>query len=228
MRATKTAMGSIGMASWGVALAWLTALHTELGPLAGIDRAIQFGVHGWTRPWATGVMLAFTWVGAVKMVVPAVVGMLGWLLWSGRRHTAAVLSGAIGGAVVLNETLKLHFHRARPTVPWAIGDERTYSFPSGHSLFAVTLYGVLVYLALRRGVSVRRRVSVVVTALVMVVGIGLSRIYLGEHFPTDVLAGYGVGLVWVAGVAGMDRVWRGAREQQILSGDDSQKSERNG
>jgi len=208
MRATKAMVGFIGLASWAVALGLLTALHAALGRLAEADREIQYGVHGWTSHWLRGVMLAFTWVGAVKMVVPAVVVVLGWLLGSGRRHTASVLGVAVGGAVVLNELLKLHFRRPRPAVPWALGDEHTFSYPSGHALFAVTLYGVLVYLALRRGASTRRTVSVLLPAAVMVAGIGLSRIYLGEHFPSDVLAGYMTGLVWVAGVVGMDRAWR--------------------
>ena len=208
MRATKAVAGCIGLASWAAALALLTLLHAQLDRLAATDRTIQYGVHGWTSHWLSGLMLAFTWVGAVKMVVPAVVLILAWLLWTGRRHTASLLGFAVGGAVVLNELLKLHFHRARPSVPWAIGDEHTYSFPSGHALFAVTLYGLLAYLALRRGASVRRRVSVLATAVVMVTGIGLSRIYLGEHFPTDIAAGYTTGLIWVAALIGMDRVWR--------------------
>ena len=117
-----------------------------------------------------------------------------------------MLAFAVVGAFLLNESLKLHFHRARPQVPWAIGDEHTYSFPSGHALFAAALYGTLCYVALaRRGTTRLRQVLVLVPACVLVAGIGLSRIYLGMHWPTDVLAGWFTGSLWLVTVMAIDR-----------------------
>ena len=109
---------------------------------------------------------------------------------------------------MLNESLKLHFHRARPRVPWSIGDEHTFSFPSGHSLFAVVLYGTLAYLALGRGRSIAWRLGCVALATLMPLSIGVSRIYLGMHYPTDVLAGWLAGVLWLSAVGVIDRAWR--------------------
>ena len=192
-----------------LALGLLTALHARLDDPAvrHFDRAVQLGVHGWTRPWLTGVMLALTWIGSIKIFASSLGIVLAFLLAQRHRHAAALLGLSMLGALALNETLKLHFHRARPMVPWSIGDEHTFSFPSGHSLFSCVLYGTLAYLALHRPVSTKRRVAVLAPALLLPLGIGLSRIYLGMHYPTDVLAGYTVGVVWLAAVVAVDRAW---------------------
>ena len=175
----------------------LALLHAELGRLAGFDVGVQGFVHGWNHPWLTRVMLMLTWLGAVRTFLPAV-GLVGILLGVQRRwRELAVIAFAEAGAFALDVALKMHFHRARPVVPWAIGDEHTFSFPSGHSLFGMVLYGTLVWLAARRGWKG-------VLAAGLVVGIGLSRVYLGMHWPTDVLAGWFVGAVWVGVVVWVD------------------------
>ena len=130
--------------------------------------------------------------------------MLLGLLAKGYRHSPAVLACAVTGALILNESFKLLFHRPRPIFPWSIGDEHTFSFPSGHSLFSVTLYGTLCWLALRHGT---RWWQVVPVAVALPLAIGTSRIYLGEHYPTDVLAGWLCGALWTATVILIDRRW---------------------
>jgi undecaprenyl-diphosphatase len=191
------------------ALGPLTLLHAHLedGAARHFDLAVQLRVHGWSRPWLTAVMLALTWIGSVKIFATSLGIVLGFLVGQRHRHAAALLGLSMLGAFVLNESLKLHFHRPRPTVPWSIGDEHTYSFPSGHSLFSFVLYGTLAYLALHRPVTPRRRVEVLVPAILLPLGIGLSRIYLGMHYPTDVLAGYLTGAVWLVAVVAVDHAW---------------------
>ena len=191
------------------ALSLLTILHAQLTqPLILIfDHKVQAQVHTWSSPWLSRCMLALTWIGSVKIFLTSLAVVLCGLIVRARKHAAAILVFAMTGALALNETLKLQFHRARPVVPWSIGDEKTYSFPSGHSLFSVVLYGTLAYLALRRGVSSRRQVAVLIPAILLPLGIGLSRIYLGMHWPTDVLAGYTVGLLWLAVTIAVDRLW---------------------
>ena len=189
------------------ALGLLTAFHWELGRpmVVGFDHGVQAWVHGWTTPWLTRGMLALTWIGSVRIFLTSVALVVVGLVMRGRRRAAGVLGFALAGALALNETLKLHFHRVRPVVAWSIGDERTFSYPSGHSLFSVALYGTLAYLAMRSGVSWRRKVSVLTPAVLLPLGIGLSRIYLGMHWPTDVLAGYAVGGFWVVVTVAVDR-----------------------
>ncbi len=198
----------LSMAGAGLSLALLTALHASLGTAAvfAFDHAGQAWVHGWASPALNPVMLAFTGLGAVATFLPAVAFVLVGLLVDGDRWRAAILAFAMAGALALNEGLKLHFHRARPAVAWAIGDERTYSFPSGHSLFAVALYGTLTCLAWPAS-TLARRCGLAVVAVVLAAAIGLSRVYLGMHWPTDLLAGYAVGAVWVATVAAVERAW---------------------
>ena len=192
----------------GAILLLLTWLDHVL-PLPGVrqfDLAVQQRIHAFSSPAVTRWMLAFTWLGAMRTFAPALALVVGWLLWRGQtRSLAAMLGLPMVGAIVMNELLKLHFHRLRPQVAWALGDEHTFSFPSGHSLFAVVLYGTLGYAALRLQPSAGRRAGLVAVAALLCLAIGVSRIYLGMHFPTDVIAGYLCGLVWLLAVVLVDR-----------------------
>lgn len=194
----------------GITLLLLTLLHRQLGgtPLQHADVNLVARVHTIANPGLTRAMLALTYLGAIRIFAPALACVVLWLASRRREDEAALLGGGIAGAFVLNEALKLHFHRLRPRVPWSIGDEHTYSYPSGHSLFAVVLYGTLAYLALRPRVGNRRRMGVLLPALLLPLGIGLSRIYLGMHYASDVLAGWLAGGLWLVAVITVDRTWR--------------------
>ena len=159
-------------------------------------------------------MLAFTWIGSIKIFATALAIALMYQIFRNGRHDAALLFLAITGAFLLNESLKLHFHRMRPQIPWSIGDEHTFSFPSGHSLFSVVFYGTLAWCSFHRrhnNLSTRRRFGVLTPAILMPFCIGLSRIYLGMHYPTDVLAGWLTGALWLTGVIGIDLLWHRRR-----------------
>jgi undecaprenyl-diphosphatase len=208
----------IALAAAGLAFLLLTLLHATLSTPAvhNADLAVQRAVHGWTNPTLTRVMLALTFIGSIKVFVPTLVLALIVLLAIGereqgrrlirKRQVTAIFALGIGGALLLNDSFKLHFHRARPQVPWSIGDEPTFSFPSGHSLFSFVLYGLIAYTLLGRRSP--RRAPALLAAAALVLGIGLSRIYLGMHYPTDVLAGYLTGACWLGGVILIDRRWR--------------------
>ncbi len=188
-----------------LSLATLTALHRTLTwpSVERFDHGLQLGLHAHATHALTAAMLTLTFIGSIKFFFPAVTLWIGYLGAHRRRREAVLLACAIPWALVLNETLKLHFHRARPGLPWSIGDEHTYSFPSGHSLFAVVLYGMLAWLALERGHR-----WPIGFAVAMPLAIGLSRVYLGMHYPTDVLGGYIVGLFWLCAVMAMERFVR--------------------
>ncbi len=186
-------------------LAALAAFHLALVPLHTPDVRLQLLLHALASPWLDRVMLALTWIGSIKIFATALTIVLLGLLVKGHRHAAALLAYAMTGALLLNETLKQLFHRPRPNLPWSIGDEHTFSYPSGHSLFSVVLYGTLCVLALRHGTPWWRVVPV---AVLLPLAIGTSRIYLGEHYPTDVLAGWLCGALWTATVAIIDARYR--------------------
>jgi undecaprenyl-diphosphatase len=200
----------------------LGLLHTHLGDprIHHLDLSIQSQVHRWTNPALTRLMLALTFIGSIKVFIPSLILSLALLLFTGeresgrrrvrKRHVTLLFVIAIGGALILNETLKTHFHRTRPQLPWSIGDEHTFSYPSGHSLFSFVLYGLIAYTILGRQTPLIWRVVAAALAALMTLGIGLSRIYLGMHFPTDVLAGYITAAVWLSAVIAIDLLWRSA------------------
>ena len=175
-----------------------------LTPVHRLDVALQLKFHALTSPWFYALMRALTQIGSIAIFITALATVLAGLVWRDHLRAAGVLAYAIAGALILNYSFKNLFHRARPELPWSLHDEATFSFPSGHAFFSTVLYGTLCWLALRRGISPWRVVPV---AIVLPFAIGLSRIYLGEHYPTDVLAGWLCGGIWVATVIHVARIW---------------------
>lgn len=184
----------------------LVKLHDEIlkASFEQRDQALQSWVHGFAQPALTEVMRALSWIGSPNLLVPAVTLAAGLMWWRGRKDDAVLVAAAALGGVALDEVMKLHFKRLRPDVPWAFVHEHSFSFPSGHSVMAMVMYGVIVYRTYEKLRSKWAKALLVVAALLMVVGIGLSRVYLGVHYPSDVLGGYFVGAVWLAAVIGSD------------------------
>ena len=106
------------------------------------------------------------------------------------------LAAFVGGSV-LDQTLKFLFHRPRPTFQTPIIVAHGFSFPSGHSMGSLIGFGMLAYLALRVTRRESLRTAIVIVAVALIVAIGLSRLYLGVHFFSDVVAGYAAGTVWL-------------------------------
>jgi undecaprenyl-diphosphatase len=184
----------------------LVKLHDEIlkASFEQRDQAIQSWVHGFTRPWLTEVMSGLTWIGSPVVLVPAVTLAVGFMWWRGLKDDAVLVAAATLGGVVLDEVMKAHFKRLRPDLPWAFVHEHSFSFPSGHSVMAIVLYGVIVYKTQDRLHGKLAKAALMVGAFLMVVGIGVSRVYLGAHYPSDVAGGYFVGAVWLAAVIGSD------------------------
>ena len=143
-------------------------------------------------------MLEVTALGTGAVVL-ALVGVAGMFLWLTRhKYSALLLLVSTFGGVLLNNILKLGFARPRPQVfEWEV-HAASSSFPSGHAMSAAVVYGTVAYLAARLQ---RRRWAQWLTltvAAVLIVLICVSRLYLGVHYPSDVLAGVIVGLAWAA------------------------------
>lgn len=120
-------------------------------------------------------------------------------LWIKRiRVWALTLMLAVFGGILLNFLLKHAFVRQRPHFEDPLLTLTTYSFPSGHTLMATVLYGTLCALIVSRSVSWRWRVLTILVAGVMILLVGFSRIYLGAHYLSDVLAAIAEGLAWIA------------------------------
>src|SRR5450631_2827737 len=146
-----------------------------------MDGHIQSEVHEDTSPGLTRVMFGLSEIGSPQVLVPVAAVMAAVLWWRRMRHAAVVWLIAMSGAGVLVTVLKLHFQRVRPDLPWAFVHEPSFSFPSGHSVFAVVVYGMLIYIGVRRLPRYWERLVALVVAVALILGIGYSRIYLGVH-----------------------------------------------
>ena len=117
------------------------------------------------------------------------------LVWRKRWREASFVAICFAGSALLNLGSKRFFQRDRPSLWESIAPESTFSFPSGHAMGSMTLAAVAVLLAWRT----RWRWPVALAAVAFVLLVGLSRLYLGVHYPSDVVAGWAAGLAWVAG-----------------------------
>ena len=123
---------------------------------------------------------------------------LAYLLARRRWIWALFGSCAVAGGIALNTVLKIAFHRERPTLSGLASALYTYSFPSGHTLAATLVYGVLAAYAVRHTSTRAARVAIVAGAISAVSLVAFSRLYLGVHYLTDVLAAVAEGVAWLA------------------------------
>lgn len=148
-------------------------------------------------PWLDAAALEVTALGA-RVVVYMVVLVASAFLWQSRHHySAALLWVSVIGSGLINSVLKLSFNRARPDVfPWRTQHVGLASFPSGHAMTSIVVYGTLAFLIARLAPTrLLRRLTWGLAVLVIVL-VGLSRLYLGVHYPSDVLAGFIIGGAW--------------------------------
>jgi undecaprenyl-diphosphatase len=178
-------IGFTGVLSF-VVIAWLTMS----GAASGFDAAVRDTVHAWSSPLLTSLMVGISATGTDAFM--AALGFLSvWrLLHLERRRDAIVFVVTVLAAEALMEILKVLFHRARP-LPFFAERPDSYSFPSGHALKSAVFYILLASLASGHWAV---RLAAVLLALL----IGISRVYLGVHYPTDVLGGYAVAIVCLA------------------------------
>jgi undecaprenyl-diphosphatase len=178
---------------------WLAEEVLQAGTIR-FDDSVRAAVHQHASSVLTVFMRSITLLGSMEVLLPAILIVLTFLLVRGKRYEAIVLAVTMAGGLILNMVLKLSFHRARPDPFFNLTTPTSYAFPSGHALLALCCYGVMARIwsdSLRSG---RHRWMVWVAAVFLIGLIGLSRIYLGVHYPSDVLAGYAAAIVWVSAV----------------------------
>lgn len=165
--------------------------------LATIDLRLALDLHQIATPLTTQLMRFFTALGGPVIVMITLAGMVALVAW--RRWADLVLwIGAIGGGFLLTIVLQALIQRPRPAFANPIGMEASWSFPSGHALMAMITYGLLAYLLIVRLRQWRWQVALALASLFLIVLIGFSRLYLGVHYLSDVLAGYAAGMCWLA------------------------------
>jgi undecaprenyl-diphosphatase len=196
----------------------LIALFISVGAMllfaAFVDRVIE----GHTRAFDEIVLLAFrdpkdpsypigpawlqvmfrdiTPLGGYAVVMLISLAVIGYLLMDGKHGAALWVLVSVGGGAVLSNLLKLAIERPRPDLVARLVEVNTTSFPSGHATLAAVTYLTLGALLSRVEARRRAKIYVLTVAVVLTFLIGVSRIYLGVHWPTDVLAGWCVGAAW--------------------------------
>ncbi|MFC4778897.1 phosphatase PAP2 family protein [Paenibacillus sp. GCM10023252] len=173
-------------------------MSVNSGAIVEFDRLVIEQVRQLTSPEVTGLMKRFSVVGSAWFVIIlAAATALILQVVLGHRQELLLFAGAIAGSALLNVLLKLWFERARPTLE-PIVTAAGYSFPSGHSMGAASFYGILTYLLWRHMSGKTARGLLLAASGVMIVGIGVSRIYLGVHYPSDVVGAYLISFAWLA------------------------------
>jgi undecaprenyl-diphosphatase len=144
--------------------------------------------------------------------------MAGFFVWRRWWLYLGTWLAAVGGSALLDQLLKGLFARPRPFFEHPVLVEASYSFPSGHAMESFVLYGMLAYFAVLALKTWRARTAVVFGAALLVLLIGLSRMYLGVHYFSDVLAGYAAGGVWLCAlITGAETVRRGKKRARASS-----------
>ncbi len=167
-------------------------------PLTVVDKHVALWLHHRTTHRMISVMQAVTALGSGE-VVAGIAGLAALvLLWTRRWHSLLTLGLVLPGGLLLDVLLKLAFHRSRPDFGDSMAIFYGYSFPSGHAMAATLLYGVLAALAVESIRSWRWRMLIVISAIVLVLLVAFSRMYLGAHYLSDVLGAIAAGTAWLA------------------------------
>ena len=190
---------SIGLATAIVTLIFFGWLADEAleGDARAFDDATRAAVHQLASPLLTAIMRGLSFVGStIALSVGTVFVVIRFAMRKWTRE-ARLFAITMIGAGLLNITLKLAFKRPRPAPFFNLSPPESYSFPSGHSLTSAVFFGALAAILTARIKSRRVRAAIWIVCTAMFLLIGLSRIYLGVHYTTDVIAGFAAALIWI-------------------------------
>ena len=188
-------------------------------PITQLDVEVANWLHGHARSNGAlrQVLLVLTHMHSTPGILFLALCVGIWLYRNGHRYWTLALVASVPGGQILNVLLKHTFERARPHFAEPLLELGTYSFPSGHAMGATVLYGCLACYAARHARSRAGRVLPFLLALAMVATVAFSRMYLGVHYLSDVLAAFAEGCGWLAifitGAATLNRRRR-ARERR--------------
>ena len=194
---------ALGITAFGVLAFALIADETLEGETRGFDESILLALREPGDPtnpigpaWLEHALLDITALGGYVILSMLVIGVAIYLIAAGKRGTALLVVGAVGSGTLLSETLKLGFARPRPDLVAHLAEVQSASFPSGHAMISAIAYLTLGVLLTRVHKQRRTKIIIMSYAILLTLMIGLSRIYLGVHWPTDVLAGWALGAAW--------------------------------
>jgi undecaprenyl-diphosphatase len=208
----KSAQAGIGLLLLGalviavvalIVFGWL-AQQVIAGDTQQFDQSVRAAVHSRATPILTAAMQTFSFLGSAEWMIPFGLAVVCVCIYFRRNRMAVFIAITMLGADILDSVLKLAFHRPRPVAFYGTSPG-SYSFPSGHALASLCFYGIIAAVLADRTSKSSTKVYIWLAAILLVGMIGLSRIYLGVHYPSDVIAGYLAATVWVTAVASVDK-----------------------
>lgn len=227
-----TAVGIFLVAGFAIALIGTLgfaelAEHVTAGATQAFDESVLVWLSAHRNPLTDSAMLELTALGTatVVLMIAAVASL--FLVLTKHRYSALLLGVATIGGLALNMVLKIGFHRPRPQVVVWGTQAFSSSFPSGHAMSAAIVYSTVAYLAARLQKHLWSKLLTMLAAIVLVLLICLSRLYLGVHYPSDVAAGIAIGLAWagfcMATLEGIQRYTKRGGRAQSRAPDEEEK-----
>lgn len=165
------------------------------------DTSLLLAIHARATPALDRLMLTLSTIGGPLSMVALSTLIALFLFWRRLMSNAAFFIAVVGGSTLLNLLVKSLFQRHRPTLWPSLAPQTDYGFPSGHAMGSMAVVAALVFLLW----GTHWRWPILVVGVLFVLGVGLSRLYLGVHYPSDILAGWGASLGWAVGVRAL---WR--------------------
>jgi undecaprenyl-diphosphatase len=199
-----TLIGALGIflvaglfvAVMGLVAFLVLASHVQSGQTQAFDDAVirWMGAHHTNGLDAIMIEVTALGTGTVVLMIVAVSGL--FLVLTSHKYSAILLLASAAGGIVLNGVLKIGFNRPRPAIFLPEVHTVSSSFPSGHAMSAAIVYSTVAYLAARLHKRRWARWLVMSAAFIVIALIAVSRLYLGVHYPSDVVAGLAIGLAW--------------------------------
>ncbi len=192
---------------------WLSSEVLD-GETRHFDEVTREAVHQLASPAMTTAMRGISFLGSMLFLTIATVAVIIWFAVREWGREAKLFAITMAGASALNVSLKLAFKRSRPIPFFDLFPPESYSFPSGHALTSCCFYGAFAAILTARIKSRRVRLIVWILATTMFLVIGFSRIYLGVHYTTDVIAGFAAALIWILVVRFVEMQLRRRRKRR--------------
>lgn len=180
----------------------------------GFDEEVFAFLDNYVSETNNKIMVAITFLGTHNFLIPANLGLIAYFLFIKKHKWYSIKVPAIAlSSLGLMFGLKHFFGRPRPDVP-LLFEAEGLSFPSGHALFSITFYGLLVYIIYKGVKNGWVRWSLISFLVVLMLIIGFSRVYLRVHYATDVIAGFCVGFMWLTfAIWALNRMERFSRRE---------------
>ena len=189
-------VAGLAVASLGTAVFVELAGHVRSGSTQAFDDAVIRWMGDHRSTGLDTVMIEVTALGTGVVVLMIVTVAALFLVLTQHKYSAVLLLASTVGGIVLDAILKLGFNRPRPSIFIPAVHTVSSSFPSGHAMSAAVVYSTVAYLAARLHQRPWARWLVMTAAFAIIALISISRLYLGVHYPSDVIAGVAIGLAW--------------------------------